>query len=384
MTRIAPWLTQGIQYDYKSPYSRKSPLTGDKIPAINKNPAPENGIQKESLISAIKTNIRELMETQESDTLAEHSCATIFQHTIKSLIETQKKRLIYSARGDINNLLSRDELLSQIRDSFQPANRNLKAHYPVAFFKSFKIQTTGYMEDKTSFLLVGVGIDFFGVKNLLGALISDDDTMESWGHFIHQIKNSGVKDIIIARCAKTGSPGSIESNFPETIVQLDLGSVLEPAQALTDNEDTEEIISNLQDFYFSENEKIAMSRLERFSERWDTKYPILSALLEDDWPYLSNQFQLPRNILEFVAYSKVISSLDESLRRTLRRYRGIGNHRSALDAILDEILEIAASWTTPIRNWKSVRNKLHRMYPERMASCVSEASGVNVELNKPA
>src|SRR5690606_30945179 len=108
------------------------------------------------------------------------------------------------------------------------------------------------------------------------------------------------------------------------------------------------------------------------SESWDEKYPSISTMIEDDWPYFSNQFCIPEDIRELLSKNTILSAIDQSVRKALKRHRYSSAHDQAVDDALESILRIAKEWKAPIRSWKSIRNRLIASYGDRMANCINE------------
>jgi len=71
---------------------------------------------------------------------------------------------------------------------------------------------------KVAYLAIGVDLD--GRKQALGCWIADTESAKFWQKVVTDLRNRGVRDILIACCdGLTGLPDAIRSMFPQTVVQ---------------------------------------------------------------------------------------------------------------------------------------------------------------------
>ena len=74
-------------------------------------------------------------------------------------------------------------------------------------------RTTGSVTIKVAYLVIGVDID--GRKHALGCWIADAEGAKFWQKVLTDLRNRGVKDILIACCdGLTGLPDAIRRCFP--------------------------------------------------------------------------------------------------------------------------------------------------------------------------
>ncbi len=111
-----------------------------------------------------------------------------------------------------------EEVLDEVR-TWQ--NRALDAIYPIVYLDCIvvKIKENKQVINKAVYLALGVDLD--GKKELLGMWISQNEGAKFWLSVLTELKNRGLKDILIA-CVDglTGFPDAIETVYPQTRVQL--------------------------------------------------------------------------------------------------------------------------------------------------------------------
>ena len=106
--------------------------------------------------------------------------------------------------------------------------------------------------------------------------------------------------------------------------------------------------------------------LERFAERWDTKYPTISASWLTDWDRLTVFFDYPPAIRRVISTTNAIESLNYTLRKR-RKTRGVfPNDESLVKVLYLALQQVAKKWTQPIRDWKAALNQFVILFGERV------------------
>ncbi|MBF6278797.1 transposase, partial [Nocardia nova] len=92
--------------------------------------------------------------------------------------------------------------------------------YPILYVDGIRlrIKDNGVVTTKVAYLAIGVDVE--GRKHALGCWIQDTEGAKFWAKVLADLKNRGVRDILIACCdGLTGLPDAIRSVFPDTVVQ---------------------------------------------------------------------------------------------------------------------------------------------------------------------
>ena len=94
---------------------------------------------------------------------------------------------------------------------------------------------------------------------------------------LNELKNRGVKDILVAAVdGLTGFPDAINSVFPKTEVQLCMVHMVRNSLKYDPYKDRKAVTADLKEIYLAPSEDAASSALDRFSEKWDIKYSMIS------------------------------------------------------------------------------------------------------------
>ncbi|MEN6412840.1 MAG: IS256 family transposase [Veillonellales bacterium] len=128
--------------------------------------------------------------------------------------EVEKRILAMYAKGmstrdiedhlrDIYGVEASASLISRITDKIMPEvaewqSRPLAEVYPVVFFDGirFKVKKDGKVINKCVYSVLGIDLD--GKKDILGIWISETESAAFWATVFNEMKNRGVKDILIA------------------------------------------------------------------------------------------------------------------------------------------------------------------------------------------
>jgi transposase-like protein len=94
--------------------------------------------------------------------------------------------------------------------------------------------------------------------------IEKNEGSKFWMGILNELKNRGVKDTLIA--AVDGLTG-----FPEAEVQLCIVHMVRSSVKYISYKDRKAVTTDLKEIYLAPSADIAA--LERFSEKWDSKYP---------------------------------------------------------------------------------------------------------------
>jgi putative transposase len=125
---------------------------------------------------------------------------------------------------------------------------------------------------------MAMGIDMNGNKDILGLWLANNEGSKFWLSVLNELKNRGVNDIFIACCdGLTGFPEAINAVFPKTAVQLCIVYMIRNSTKFVSYKDLKAVAADLKQIYTAVNEDQASIDLLEFDEKWDKKYPMISA-----------------------------------------------------------------------------------------------------------
>lgn len=120
-------------------------------------------------------------------------------------------------------------------------------------------------------------------KDILGIWISDNESVSFWTTIFNDLKNRGVKDILIA-CHDnlTGFGNALATVFPKTENQLCIIHMLRNSMKFVACKDLKSVTADLKKIYVEVNEEAALFALEELKEKWDKNYPQIYKMWENN------------------------------------------------------------------------------------------------------
>ena len=187
---------------------------------------------------------------------------------------------------DIYGVEASATLISRITDRIMPElnewqSRPLSEVYPVVFFDgiNFKVKKDGKVINKCVYSVLGIDTD--GKKDILGIWISENESASFWTVVFNELKNRGVKDILMAchdkslagkpTCGDRGLSGfvnAINTVFPKTDSQLCIIHQIRNSTRYVSHKDLKPLMAGLKKIYGAVSEDAALYALEEFNETW--------------------------------------------------------------------------------------------------------------------
>lgn len=257
-----------------------------------------------------------------------------------------------------------DAVLDEVR-TWQA--RPLASVYPILYFDALFVKSRQEGPVQTKAVYVALGITMEGEKELLGLWLSESEGAKFWLSVFTELKNRGVEDCFIA-CVDglQGLPEAIEAVFPKTHVQLCIVHKVRNSLKYVPWKERKTVAADLRAIYGAATLAEAEQALERFAERWDTKYPTISPSWLADWDRLTVFFDYPPAIRRVIYTTNAVESLNYTLRKRLKT-RGVFPNDEALVKVLYLALhQVAKKWTRPIRDWKAALNQFVILFGERV------------------
>lgn len=246
--------------------------------------------------------------------------------------------------------------------------RRLAESYPIVFLDGIVVHIrgeSGHVREHTMY--VAIGVNFAGKKELLGLWLSETEGAKFWLSCLTDLKNRGLNDIFVF-CVDglTGFPEAIKVVYPDAKVQLCIVHLVRAALKYVGDADSREVINDLKKIYQAASAVEAEKELDKFSSKWDGKYPTISKQWRLKWPHIIAMFDFPPPIRKVIYTTNVIESVNSVIRKFTRNRKQYPNRESALKLIYMAIQEASKKWTMPIPNWKMALNHFAIMFADRM------------------
>ncbi len=263
-------------------------------------------------------------------------------------------------------------LISKVTDSViekvvEWQSRPLEPVYPIIYLDCLvvKIRQDKQVINKAIYLALGVNLE--GHKELLGMWISENEGAKFWLNVLTELQNRGLNDVLIA-CVDglKGFPEAINAVYPQAQIQLCIVHMVRNSMKYVPWKDYKAIARDLKLIYQSITEEEALKALDKFSERWDDKYPQISRSWRAHWENLNTLFIYPQDIRKAIYTTNAIESLNSVIRKAIKKRKLFPTDDSAKKVIYLAIENAAKKWTMPIRNWKTALNRFMIEFEDRL------------------
>lgn len=281
-------------------------------------------------------------------------------------------RQISDMVSDIYGFEASEGLVSGITNKLLPEieawqKRPLSSIYPIVFIDAivFNTRDNGIIKKQAAYIMLGINDD--GKKEVMTIAIGDNESSKYWLSVLNEIKNRGVKDILVL-CADglSGMKEAIEAAFPLTEYQRCIVHVVRNTLKYVSYKDRKAFATDLKTIYHASDEQTAHSRMLAVTEKWEPQYPNSMKRWADNWDVISPIFKFSAQVRKVIYTTNAIESLNSGYRR-LNRQRSVFPSSSALlKALYLSTFELTKKWTGTLRNWGRVRGELAIMYPDRL------------------
>jgi len=246
-------------------------------------------------------------------------------------------------------------------------NRPLEPIYPIVYMDAlyYKVKDDHKIVNKAAY--VCMSLDMKGHKDILGIWIGEQEGAKFWLSVCNDLKNRGVKDIIIA-CMDglKGLPDVIKTVFPNVNIQSCIIHQIRNSIKYIASKDSKAFMKDLKTVYKAVNEEEACNSLQILGATWGEKYPIVIDSWNNNWENLSTYFDFPPEIRKIIYTNNALEGFNRQLRKFTKIRTTFPRSDSLRKALYLATEQIMAKWTSPSPNWAYTLAQLTIMFRERL------------------
>lgn len=281
-------------------------------------------------------------------------------------------RQISETIEDIYGFETSESFISDVTDKILPQiedwqNRPLDEVYPILYIDAihYSVRDNGVIRKLAAYVILGINAE--GKKEVLTITIGDNESAKYWLSVLNELKNRGVKDILII-CADglTGIKEAISAAFPKTEYQRCIVHQVRNTLKYVPDKDRKAFAADLKTIYQAADEQKALATLERVTEKWTPKYPNSMKRWKDNWDAVSPIFKFSTTVRKVIYTTNAIESLNSTYRKLNRQRSVFPSDTALLKALYLATFEATKKWTTTIRDWAQVYGELSIMYEGRL------------------
>ena len=215
---------------------------------------------------------------------------------------------------------------------------------------------------------VAIGINMEGYKDVLGMWVGENESSKFWLSVLNELKNRGVKDILIV-CVDglTGFDKAIEAAYPKAEIQQCIIHQIRNSTKFVSYKDLKPLMADLKQVYQAVDEQTALSALEDFTKKWESKYPKIGKSWKENWPKLSTYFKYPQEVRKLIYTTNAIEGFNRQLRKVTKSKSVFPTDDSLLKMLYLAMMDITKKWTGKRQDWAIIHAQLEIFFADRLA-----------------
>jgi len=277
---------------------------------------------------------------------------------------------------DLYGIDSSPELISRITDKILPLisewqARPLSTVYAILFMDAihYKVRHEGRVVTKAAY--TAIGVDLEGVKDVLGIWIGENESAKFWLSVINEIKNRGIKDILIVSVDNlSGFSDAIKAVYPETEIQKCILHQIRNSTRFISYKDIKAFTADLKKIYKAVNEEAALASLDELEERWSKKYPLAVKSWRTNWSELSTYLKYPEELRRIIYTTNTAESYNRALRKVTKAKSVFPNDQSLMKILYLATMDTTKRWKDRMRDWPLIISQLEIYFGERITQYV--------------
>ena len=267
-------------------------------------------------------------------------------------------------------------LISEVTDQVMEEvkgwqNRPLEPVYGIVYLDALyvKMRHEGRVENRAVYVAIGIGLD--GQKDVLGLWTSSHEGAKFWLGVLTEIKNRGVKEILIA-CVDglKGFPPAIESVFPQTQVQLCIVHLVRASLNYVNWKERKQVAADLKEIYRAATATQAEMELHSFQAKWGSKYQAIGKLWKDNWTHVVPFFEFPAEVRKVIYTTNAVESLHMSLRKIIKTRGSFPSEEAAVKLLYLALRNVIRKWDT-VQGWKQALNHFEMLWGDRIQAALN-------------
>lgn len=262
--------------------------------------------------------------------------------------------------------------LSAITDKIIPVLKEWQARalepiYTIVWLDAmyYKVKEDGKIQTRCLYNILGINVE--GKKEILGMYVSQSEGANFWLSVLTDLKNRGVEDILIAcidnlqRFAE-----AILTMFPQTEVQSCIIHQIRNSVKYIATKDQREFVKELKPVYQAVSKEMAEYELQKLSERWGKKYPVVIDSWTRNWDKLSTYFKYPAEIRKLIYTTNTIEGYHRQIRKVTKTKGAFTSDMALLKLVYLVTQNIQKKWTMPLKNWSITVSHLSIIFEGRL------------------
>jgi len=232
-----------------------------------------------------------------------------------------------------------------------------------------KMRTEGHVRTVAVYTIVGINLD--GKKECLGLWVCETESAKYWLSVLNELKNRGLEDVLIFSVDNlTGISEAIEAVYPKAEVQKCIVHQIRNSLRCVSWKERKAMAKDLKAIYEAATEEEGRAALDRFAEKWDKRYPHVSAAWRKNWTELATFFKYPPEIRRLIYTTNPIESVNRQIKKVTKNRFSFPNESALVKMVYLAVENAARKWTMRHRDWSMIYSLLMIFFEGRLAKYV--------------
>ncbi|QUH27908.1 IS256 family transposase [Vallitalea guaymasensis] len=266
------------------------------------------------------------------------------------------------------------EMISRMTNKVLPIakewqNRPLTEKYAIVFMDAihYNVRENNAIVKKAVYIAIGIKLD--GKKEVLGMWIGGNESAKYWLGVLNEIKNRGVKDILIMSVdGLSGFGDAIHAVYPQTEIQRCIVHQIRYSTRFISYKDIKSYMKDLKLVYQASTEDIALQQLDALEDKWGKKYSSSISSWRNNWPSLSTYFKYPLELRKIIYTTNAIENFNRQLRKVTKTKSIFPTDDSLFKSLYLAMMDITAKWKGKPREWPKIMEQLFIYFEDRIST----------------
>jgi putative transposase len=248
--------------------------------------------------------------------------------------------------------------------------RPLEQIYPILYLDALVIKIRDGQAVRNFACYLAIGVNLEGDRDVLGIWFQHTEGAKFWLQVLTDIKQRGVQDVLIC-CVDglQGFPEAIEAVYPKTWVQTCIVHLIRNSLKFVPYKDRKAVAHDLKPIYTAVDRDHAWDQLERFAEKWDAKYPMISQAWTEHWERVVPFLAFPPDVRRAVYTTNTIEALNRQIRKIIKTRGSFPDEDSARKLLYLAITRAQQKWRHTY-DWSSALTAFRIHFGDRIPDTV--------------
>ncbi len=253
-----------------------------------------------------------------------------------------------------------------LQDAKDWQNRPLESVYPILYLDALLVKIRDGQTIKNHACYVAIAVNTDGEREVLGIWFQRTEGAKFWLQVLTELKQRGVQDVLVC-CVDglTGFPEAIEAVFPQAWVQTCIVHQIRSSLRFVPYRDRRAVASDLKKIYTATDRDHAETELERFAEKWDQRYPMISASWIEHWEQIVPFLAFPTDVRRVIYTTNTIEALNRQIRKIIKTRGSFPTEDSARKLLFLAIINAQQTWRHTY-NWSSALTAFRIHFGDRL------------------